>query len=236
MPDKRVFIRGLFTRIAPQYDRFNRLASLGLDQGWRRQAIKQGGLGPGMSVLDVCAGTGDLSMACAGCVGPRGRVIGIDFTRPMLERLQRKAAALGAPVESLQGDALALPFRAGTFDRVTIGFSTRNLADLAAGVREMLRVLKPGGRLVVLETGRPANPVIRWGFQVFLGTMVRAIGWVLTGCVWPFSYLARSVKGFLAPQEFVALLERAGAQARYVPLSFGLASVYVAVKPSGSRA
>lgn len=228
--DKRRFIHSLFTRIAPQYDRFNRLASLGLDQRWRRRAVELGGVGTGMRVLDVCAGTGDLSMVCARRVGATGRVIGADFNRPMLEGLMSKAGAQDAPVAGLQADALALPFRDGTFDRVTIGFSTRNLADLSAGVREMLRVLKAGGRLIILETGRPANPLVRWGYQLFLGTIVRAIGWLLTGCVWPFSYLARSVKGFLPPQEFVALLERSGARARYVPLSFGLASLYLAVK------
>ena len=230
-PEKRRFIHGLFTRIAPQYDRFNRLASLGLDQHWRRRAVELGEVGSGMRVLDVCAGTGDLSMACARRAGPAGRIIGADFNQPMLRGLTAKAAARQAPIAGLQADALALPFREGMFDRVTIGFSTRNLADLPAGVREMLRVLKPGGRLIILETGRPANPIVRWGYELFLGTIVRVIGWLLTGCVWPFSYLARSVKGFLPPQEFVALLERCGARARYVPLSCGLASLYLAAKP-----
>ena len=223
---KRTFVRRLFTTIAPRYDWFNRLASLGLDQRWRRQAIEISGLAPGMRVLDVCTGTGDLALMCEQQLDQAGSVVAVDFTEGMLHSALHKPRA--AHVHWLAGDAQSLPFGDGSFDRAFIGFSTRNLSDLEQGIRDMLRVLKAGGQLVILETGRPSNRLVRFGHLVFLGTVARVVGLVLTGRLWPFTYLARSVKGFLTPQQVVALLERYGAQARYVPLSWGLASVYVA--------
>ena len=230
MTEKRVFIQRLFTDIAPRYDWFNRLASFGMDRRWRREAVKRGGFGPGQRVLDVCAGTGDLAMLCASEVRGNDAVIGVDFTAPMLARAARKQRVLGLRVAWVQGDALSLPFPDRSFDRVVIGFSTRNLADLTDGLREMLRVLRAQGRLIVLETGYPANPLIRAGYQAFLLTMARTIGFVLTGRCWPFTYLARSVRQFLTPMEVVERLQQLGTSAVYVPLSGGLASLYLATK------
>ena len=129
-----------------------------------------------------------------------------------------------------QADAEALPFASESFDRVVIGFSTRNLSDLMAGLREMARVLRPQGRLIVLETGRPAHPVVRFGYQTFLFTVARAIGLLLTGRLWPFTYLARSVQQFLTPEQFVERLQGVRTVVEYVPLSNGLASLYLATK------
>ena len=227
--EKRSFIQRLFTNIAPRYDWFNRLASLGLDQHWRTQAVRRGGIQPGMRVLDVCAGTGDLALLCA--QRGAGTVVGLDFNAAMLVNAKRKQQARKLRVTWLQADAQALPFGDGSFDRVVIGFSTRNLADLTAGLREMARVLRTHGELVILETGRPANPVVRAGYQIFLFTIARAIGVVLTGRLWPFTYLARSVRQFLTPQQFIQRLQEIGTEASYVPLSRGLASLYIAVKP-----
>ena len=225
-------IHRLFSTIAPRYDCFNRLASMNLDQGWRRRAVAKSALGEGMDVLDVCTGTGDLALLCAGRLQGQGRVIGLDFNDDMLRPALHKARQLGVSVQWLRGDALALPFRSGTFDRAFIGFSTRNLSDLQAGIQEMHRVLKPQGRLVILETGRPSNRLILAGYFFFLGTMARLIGLLLTGRLWPFTYLVRSVKGFLRPPEFVALMGRCGFQASYTPLSMGLAMLYLAEKPA----
>lgn len=230
--EKRVFVHDLFTTIAPRYDRFNRLASLNLDLRWRREAASLGQVGPGMRVLDVCSGTGDFAFLCAERLHGQGLVAGLDFTHAMLQAAVRKSQAAGAKIAWLEADALALPFASGTFDRVLIGFSTRNLSDLRAGIREMLRVLKSGGKLIILETGRPSNPLVRAGYFLFLSTVVRLIGWIVTGRVWPFTYLARSVKGFITPSEFVAMMQDCGARASYIPLSGGLASLYIAVKPS----
>ena len=229
---KRVFIHQLFTTIAPRYDWFNRLASVGLDQRWRRQAVAESHLSSGMRVLDLCTGTGDLAFLCAAALNGNGLIVGLDFNPPMLHGAAQKYQRHARPMALtwMQADAEILPFRSGSFDRITIGFSTRNLSDLKAGIQEMVRVLKNGGRLVILETGRPPNPFLRMGYLLFLATGARLIGWMLTGKVWPFTYLARSVKGFLRPAEFVALITACGAPARYVPLSLGFASLYVADK------
>lgn len=229
-PTKRQFVHRLFTTIAPRYDWFNRLASCGLDQRWRRQAVAEGRLAPEMRVLDLCTGTGDLAFLCARQLQHRGVVVGSDFNAVMLQGARRKQARHEGSVRWVCADSQTLPFGSGSFDRVMVGFSTRNLSDLALGVREMLRVLKSGGRLIILETGRPSNPVVRAGYLVFLMTIVRAIGMILTGRLWPFTYLARSIKEFLSPPQVVALLSSCGAVARYQPLSFGLASLYIADK------
>jgi len=230
--EKRLFIHRLFTAIAPRYDRFNRLASLGLDQHWRGRAIAESGLTGGMAVLDVCTGTGDLALLCAQQTNGNGVVVGLDFNEAMLRSAAHKQQAKRLQITWLQGDAEALPFGSSRFDRVVIGFSTRNLSDLHTGLCEMVRVLKPTGELVVLETGRPSNHVVRIGYLAFLATVARLIGWALTGRWWPFTYLARSVKGFLPPDEVVALLNACGTPAHYVPLSCGLASLYLASKPA----
>jgi demethylmenaquinone methyltransferase/2-methoxy-6-polyprenyl-1,4-benzoquinol methylase len=227
---KRVFVNRLFTTIAPRYDWFNRLATLGLDVRWRAQVVRQSGVREGMVVLDVCTGTGDFAFLCARHLQGRSVVVGLDANEAMLRRAQQKPASTRLGIRWLRGDALALPFGASTVDRVLIGFSTRNLSDLSAGLREMHRVLKPDGRLLILETGHPSHPCVRWGYFAMLFTMTRLIGWLITGKVWPFTYLAQSVKGFLPPAECVALLTRCGFAAGYQPLCWGAASVYVAEK------
>jgi demethylmenaquinone methyltransferase/2-methoxy-6-polyprenyl-1,4-benzoquinol methylase len=173
--EKRAFVQRLFTRIAPRYDWFNRLASLGLDQRWRRELVSRSGIAPGMRVLDVCAGTGDLAMLCAQRQGGIGEVIGIDMNGAMLSCAHRKQRARGFTIQWLVADAQALPFPTSHFDRVVIGFSTRNLSDLAAGLREMVRVLRPQGQLLILETGYPANPLLR-------PTWVTSSDWPPTPC------------------------------------------------------
>jgi len=233
LPDgeKRSFIQRLFTSIAPRYDRFNRLASCGLDQRWRSEAIRLGDVRPGQRVLDVCAGTGDLAILCARRQEGAGIVVGMDLNAQMLSWARRKQHQQRRPaVAWLLGDAEALPFAEATFDRVTIGFSTRNLSDLTGGLREMVRVLRPNGRLIILETGRPSHPLMRMGYQLFLWTFVRAMGLVVTGRLWPFTYFARSVRAFLTPQQLVERLQRLATQVHYVPLSHGLASLFLATK------
>ena len=228
--DKRSFVQRLFTRIAPRYDWFNRLASCGLDQRWRRTAMTRGMVEPGSRILDVCTGTGDLAILCARRQRGQGMVVGIDMNRAMLTYAQQKQRRSGLEVQWFEGDAQALPFADGSFDRVMVGFSTRNLSDLMVGLREMVRVLRPGGRLIMLETGLPSNPIVRVGYLVFLGTAARVIGFILTGRVWPFSYLARSVKEFLTPAQCVERLQGLKTEVQYVPLSHGLASLYLATK------
>lgn len=231
MPEKRPYVRRIFTAIAPRYDAFNRVASLGMDQRWRRHVVRLSGVTEGMRVLDVCTGTGDLALLCTRRTG--GLVVGLDFTPEMLHGASRKTST--RPPAWLQGDAQALPFREGSFDRVLIGFSTRNLSDLPVGISEMLRVLTPGGKLMILETGRPANLLLRLGYYLYLFVVAPLIGLLLTGQVRPFTYLAQSTRSFLTPLEMVGLLNRRGAMAHYRPLAGGLASCYVAVKPGPTK-
>ena len=233
---KRPYVQRLFTSIAPRYDWFNRLASFGLDQRWRRLVVARAGLQPWHRVLDVCSGTGDLALLCAAQRNHPAAIVGVDMNRAMLRQAQGKPQTQGAVVAWCQGDAEALPFTGDSFDRLFIGFSTRNLSELMDGLREMVRVLRPGGRLVILETGYPSNPLLRALYQGFLFTVARTIGWLLTGQCWPFTYLARSVRQFLTPQQMRECLQRAGTQVEYVPLSCGLAAVYLATKHDSSHA
>ncbi len=228
--EKRPYIQRLFTDIAPRYDWFNRLASCGFDARWRAAALRWAQLEPTHTVLDVCTGTGDLALLAVRRQGGQGHVVGIDMNGAMLHWACHKAERQAARIGWIQADAEALPFPTGSFDRVLIGFSTRNLTNLMAGIREMVRVLRPGGQLVILETGRPANPLVRWGHQLFLMTGARIIGLFLTGRLWPFTYLARSVQTFLSPDAFREHLQRAQTTVQYVPLSHGLASLYIATK------
>jgi demethylmenaquinone methyltransferase/2-methoxy-6-polyprenyl-1,4-benzoquinol methylase len=229
--EKRPFVQRLFTRIAPRYDVFNRLASCGQDQQWRSFALAAAGLQPQHRVLDVCAGTGDLSFQSAQWQQGRGLVVALDFTWEMLAHGRRRSEARrAASVHWVQADALQLPFEEAQFDRVVVGFSTRNWVDLDAGLLEMLRVLRPGGQLIVLETGRPAHPLLRAGYFAYLFGVAPLIGFLLTGRLWPFWYLARSVKNFVTPAQFVERLRNMKVQVEYVGLSHGLASLYVATK------
>jgi len=138
--EKRSFVQRLFTNIAPRYDWFNRLASCGIDQRWRRQAVRRGGIEPGQQVLDVCAGTGDLAMLCATRQQGAGQVVGIDMNPEMLAVGRRKQRARRLAIAWCQGDAERLPFASGSFDRVLIGFSTRNLSDLKEGLQEAYQI------------------------------------------------------------------------------------------------
>lgn len=229
--EKRPFVQRLFTNIAPRYDWFNRLASCGLDQRWRRLVVARAGVTPGQRVLDVCTGTGDLAMLCA---EQGAQVVGLDMNWEMLARAPQKSKARGLSIGWVRGDAESLPMASGTVHHVLIGFSTRNLSHLNQGLSEMVRVLRPGGRLLILETGYPSNPVLRFGYQLFLFTFARLIGLLLTGRLWPFTYLARSVKQFLTPAQMIDRLQQLQTAVEYVPLSYGLASLYIATKSSAA--
>ncbi len=231
---KGPYIQRLFSTIASRYDVFNRLVTFGMDVGWRDQAMALGDVQPGHAVLDVCAGTGDLAFLAAKTVTQSGTVISMDFNAEMLQNGQRRPIAQKLPVSWLQADAMQIPFPAASFDRVTIGFSTRNLVDLNQGLSEMVRVLKPGGRLIILETGRPSNPIVRLGYFMFLFTVAPVIGFLLTGKTWPFTYLARSVKVFITPSQMCERLDKLNVESKYVALSGGLASLFIASKDSQS--
>ena len=214
-------VRGMFDRIAPIYDVMNHVMTAGLDRRWRKLAA-QDVVWPGDRVLDACCGTGDLAVEAE---RRGGRVVGLDFSERMLERARKKSGA----IEWVQGDALALPFGDGEFDAATVGFGVRNLADLEGGLRELARVLRPGGKLAVLEITRPRGllkPFFRLWFDVF----VPLLGKVLPGGK-AYTYLPASVRRFPGPEDLTALFERAGfADVRYRLLGGGSVALHVGVK------
>jgi demethylmenaquinone methyltransferase/2-methoxy-6-polyprenyl-1,4-benzoquinol methylase len=211
-------IRTMFDRIAPVYDFMNHAMTLGLDRRWRRLAARAV-VHQGDDVLDSCCGTGDLAIEDARL---GGRVTGLDFSEPMLERARRKAPEL----EWVRGDALALPFADESFDAATVGFGIRNVADLEAGLHELARVLRPGGRIGVLEITRPRG-VLRPFFRLWFDVLVPLAGKVLPGGA-AYTYLPASVRRFPGPADLARALERAGFTAvSYRLLAGGIVALHV---------
>jgi len=214
-------VRTMFDRIAPVYDAMNRAMTLGLDRRWRRLTA-QAVVRRGDKVLDACCGTGDLALAdrAAG-----GDVVGVDFSEAMLARARRKAPEL----EWVQADAAALPFPDESFDVVTVGFGIRNLADLEGGLRELARVLKPGGKLGCLEITRPQG-ILRPFFRLWFDGLVPVAGKVLPGGA-AYSYLPASVRRFPGPDDLAAAMRRAGfGQVGWRLLGGGIVALHVATK------
>lgn len=193
-------IRGMFDRIAPVYDAMNSAMTAGLDRRWRRLAVREV-VWPGDRVLDACCGTGDLAVDAE---RRGGRVVGLDFSERMLERARRKSGT----IEWVQGDALDLPFGDGDFDVVTIGFGVRNFADLERGLGELARVLRPGGRIAVLEITRPQG-LLRPFFRLWFDVVVPLAGKALPGGK-AYTYLPASVRRFPGADDLTTLLEQAG--------------------------
>ena len=194
-------VRSMFDRIAPVYDAMNRVMTVGLDLRWRRLAAAAA-VRPGDRVLDAACGTGDLALAAA--EAGAGEVVGLDFSERMLERARRKSPA----IEWVNGDVLALPFPDGSFDAATIGFGVRNVADLERGLQELRRVLRPGGRLAVLEITRPRG-ALRPFFTLWFERLVPLLGRVLPGGG-AYAYLPASVRRFPPCEELATLLSRCG--------------------------
>ena len=215
-------VRGMFDRIAPVYDVMNRVMTAGLDRRWRRLAAAEV-VWPGDRVLDACCGTGDLAVEAE---RRGGRVVGLDFSERMLERARKKSGA----IEWVRGDALALPFEDGTFDAATVGFGVRNLADLEGGLRELARVLRPDGKLAVLEITRPRG-LLKPFFQLWFDVLVPLAGRVLPGGK-AYTYLPASVRRFPGPDDLSTLLERAGFEGvRYRLLGGGSVALHVGTRP-----
>ena len=213
-------VRTMFDRIAPVYDAMNRIMTAGLDRRWRR-ITAEAVVREGDAVLDAACGTGDLALADAKA---GGRVTGLDFSERMLERARRK----GPGLEWVQGDALALPFPDASFDAATVGFGVRNLDDLEAGLRELRRVLKPGGRLGVLEITRPRGP-LRVFYSLWFDRIVPLLGKVLPGGA-AYTYLPASVRRFPGPDDLAELLARTGfAQVEYRTFAGGIVALHTGI-------
>ena len=213
-------VEAMFDRIAGVYDVMNSVMTAGLHHRWRRRAVDLAEVGPGSKVLDVASGTGDLAIESAS----RGaEVIGSDFSEGMLERARVKAPEI--PFE--QGDALALRYEDDRFDACTVGFGARNFADLEQGLREMARVVRPGGKVVVLEITTPQRPPLSTFFSLWFDRVVPLVG-RLAGDPDAYSYLPNSVKRFPAPEGLAATMERVGMRdIRWILTAGGIIAIHV---------
>lgn len=233
-------VQTIFSEIAPRYDLLNHVLSLNVDRRWRRKAVDELQVpaeDPGVRVLDACAGTYDLSLELTQRKGFRGQVVASDFARPMLVEGLEKIG--GEPIRPVCGDSLRLPFPDASFHGAMVAFGVRNLSDVATGFREFARVLRPGGRLVVLEFTTPPNPLTRRLYLFYFHRILPLIGRIVSGHPWAYTYLPESVKEFPGPEALAALLEESGfetSQWRY--LTMGIAAIHVGRKggqePQGS--
>ena len=220
-------VQQIFSEIAPRYDLLNHILSMNIDRTWRRRAVNllEWERALGGTFLDACAGTFDLSLELADRKTFEGRVIASDFAHPMLVQGTPKIAT--APIESVCGDSLALPFADDTFDGATVGFGVRNLARLGLGLGEFQRVLKPGARLVVLEFTVPPNPIMRAGYHFYFHNILPVVGRIVSGHPWAYTYLPESVKEFPGPKELGDLFESVGfSDVGWKLVSGGIAAIH----------
>lgn len=231
---KEEYVHSIFSDIAPKYDWMNTVMTLNRDKYWRKFAINKAGLREGSYVLDICCGTGMLSLEQAKKVGPTGRVIGLDFCENMLAEAENNLAKhpLGSVVQLRQGNAMELPFSDNTFDSVTIGFALRNVPNIETVLQEMMRVVKPGGKVVSLELSKPTAPFFKQIFWLYFEKIVPLLGKIKAEAKNPYSYLPYSVKIFPSQQEIKNLFTKIGLQdATYFDLTGGIAAVHVGTKP-----
>ncbi len=219
-------VRAMFDRIAGFYDLMNSVMTAGLHHRWRARAADLAALGPGDSALDVACGTGDLAIELSRRVGAGGEVIGSDFAEEMLERARAKDPGLVWE----WGNALELPYASGRFDAATVGFGARNFSDLDRGLAEMARVVKPGGRVVVLEITTPRKAPLSTFYRVWFDHVVPLIG-RLTGEQEAYTYLPSSVRRFPGPEGLAAAMQRAGlSDIRWILTAGGIIALHVGSK------
>jgi demethylmenaquinone methyltransferase/2-methoxy-6-polyprenyl-1,4-benzoquinol methylase len=221
-------VRAMFDRIAGVYDLMNGVMTAGLHHRWRRRAADLARIGPGDRVLDVATGTGDLALELAGRVGADGSVIGADFSDRMLALARAKAFDAGFPrVRFEQANALALPYADDQFDAATVGFGARNFSDLRRGISELSRVVKPGGRVVILEITTPTRPPLSTFLELWFDHIVPALGRV-AGDADAYSYLPDSVRRFPLPDELAATMWDCGLRSvRYILTAGGIIALHV---------
>jgi demethylmenaquinone methyltransferase/2-methoxy-6-polyprenyl-1,4-benzoquinol methylase len=223
-------VRGMFDRIAGVYDLMNSAMTAGLHHQWRHRAVDRAEVGPGCDALDVCCGTGDLALELRRRIGPDGRVVGCDFSEPMLELARHKSGEAGLPIEFGWADALELPYGDRSFDAVTIGFGARNLSDLDRGLSEMARVLRPGGRLVILEITRPQRQPLAGFYSLWFDRVVPVIG-TIAGDADAYTYLPDSVRTFPEPEELAGMIDAAGFERiRWLLLAGGIIAIHSGIK------
>lgn len=228
-------IQKLFDGIAPDYDRLNHLLSLGVDRSWRRRALKRivdDGDVP-LKVLDVACGTGDFSIEIARKSSPQSRITGVDLSEGMLKVMREKVLieGLDRKISFMQGNCESLPFGDGTFDRVTIAFGIRNFENRDVALREILRVLKPGGRLVILELSVPSGRVMNALYRLYFCNILPIIGGLVSGDKAAYRYLPASVLKFPGKEEWLSTMSGCGFRnCTHKSLTFGICRLYTAEK------
>lgn len=227
----------MFDAIAPRYDLLNHVLSAGLDRRWRDRAIEALALPPGTRVLDLCTGTADLAIAATRLVAPVS-VVGIDFSGEMLRRARAKVVDLGlaGSIRLVRGDATRIPLPDASCGAATIGFGIRNVAEPERALRELARVLRPGGRLAILEFGEPRIPGIRTLYSWYFRYLLPLVGRAVSKHTSAYSYLPASVGHFPPPAEFSRILAATGfTNVHAIPLTFGIVYLYVAECAGGAR-
>jgi len=230
--DKGTFVREMFARIAPRYDLANRVLTGGLDERWRRRAIRLLAAARGGRVLDCCCGTGDLVFGLLRS-DPTLDVVGIDFCAPMLERAEHRAARVRRKASFVEGDVMAMPFEENTFDGATMGFSLRNVVDVDTTLREILRVLRPGARFVSLDVTKAPNRTYKRLFDLYFYRVVPFLGGIVGGSRAAYAYLPNSLTHHPNAPDLRDRFDRAGfVGAGYLPLMGGAIAVHYGSKRS----
>ncbi|HLO92256.1 MAG: ubiquinone/menaquinone biosynthesis methyltransferase [Chloroflexota bacterium] len=226
----------IFTEVPPKYDFLNRLLTLNLDEGWRKKTSNEILKDNPSRVLDLCCGTADLTMHLASKANTATELFGLDFSFTMLERAKEKVSVFGpGRVQLIQGDAGNMPFESNFFDAIGISFGFRNLTfenpDAQLHISEILRVLKPGGKFVIVETSQPEPRVVRWLYHLYHNLITATIGGLISGNKKAYKYLAYSANHYYSLTELGILLKNAGfSKTRGIPLTFGAAAIMIAEK------
>lgn len=221
-------VNHLFTEVAPHYDRLNDVISLGTQRWWRKRLFANLTISPRANALDVCCGTGDLAIELAKRI-PDGRVTGLDFNQAMLDLAQEKTKMIGN-LFLIKGDAMQLPFADNKFDVVTIGFGLRNVPDANQALREIYRVLKPGGQVAILEMSQPTNPVVKVGWRAYF-KLFPAVAALAGGHKANYQYLGKTSQQFVSARQLCRMMTACGfRQVHYQPLNLGAAALHFGTK------
>ena len=230
---KSSYVKELFAALAKRYDVMTDAWTLGLHRVWKRQAMKLCAVRPGERVLDVATGTGDLAFAAAAAVGPQGRVVGVDSCAAMLDVARGRRRGT---LDFQEADAMDLPFPDESFDVVTIGFGLRNVADRGRALREFRRVLRPGGRLMVLDFSTPTSKSLKALHDALYFGVMPAVGWLFAWHRDAHHYTSDSIRTWMSREELREAMRDAGfGDARYISLSTGFATVHLGSREAGGR-
>ena len=229
---KKEKIEKLFDNIAPDYDKLNHILSLNIDKGWRKKAVREIiDTQEPLTLLDVACGTADFTIEIAQKAAKGSKMTGIDLSEGMMRIGREKIAAAGVDATLEQGDCEALTYPDETFDRISVGFGVRNFEHLPVGLKEMQRVLKRGGKLVILELSVPSNAFVQWCYKLYFLKILPAIGGLISGNRGAYEYLPASVLHFPAPDKFQAMLREAGfSDVKHKALTLGICRMYICKK------